>query len=266
MKGKKPTKSFGKGKKKYEEPAPTETRLNKYIANSGVCSRREADQLIADGKIKVNDQVVREMGYKVQRGDKVQFEGKVLKAEKLQYVLLNKPNDFITTMSDPHGRNTVMTLVKSACEERIYPVGRLDRNTTGLLLFTNDGELAKKLTHPSYRIKKIYQVTLDKPINNQDFDEILKGVPLEDGLATPDELAVVSEDKQVLGIEIHIGRNRVVRRIFEHFGYNVVRLDRVMFGSLTKKNLPRGKFRHLNPKEIIQLKNLSGGPRKKKEN
>lgn len=259
MKGKKPTKPFGRGKKKSEEPAPTEIRLNKYIANSGVCSRREADQLIADGKIKVNGEVVREMGYKVNRGDKILYEGKVLKTEKLQYVLLNKPNDFITTMSDPHGRNTVMSLVKSACEERIYPVGRLDRNTTGLLLFTNDGELAKKLTHPSYRIKKIYQVTLDKPITNQDFDEILKGVSLEDGLAIPDELAIVSDDRQVLGIEIHIGRNRIVRRIFEHFGYQVVKLDRVMFGSLTKKNLPRGKFRHLTPKEVIQLKNMSGG-------
>lgn len=261
MKGKKSSKSFdkeGKGTKspKFQE-IPKETRLNKYIANAGVCSRREADQLISDSKIKVNDQIVTELGYKVQPGDKVEYQGKVLKGEKLQYVLLNKPTDFITTMSDPHNRNTVMNLVKTACDERIYPVGRLDRNTTGLLLFTNDGDLAKKLTHPSYRIKKIYQVTLDKPIANADFDNILKGVKLEDGIATPDEMAVVSDDRLVLGIEIHIGKNRIVRRIFEHFGYKVVKLDRVMFGTLTKKNLSRGKFRHLTPREVIQLKNLS---------
>ena len=254
MKEKKP---FRPKVEKAQE-APKDIRLNKYIANAGVCSRREADQLIVDGKIKVNGETITELGYKVKRSDRVQYEGRVLTAEKLQYVLLNKPNDFITTMTDTHNRNTVMGLVKNACEERIYPVGRLDRNTTGLLLFTNDGDLAKKLTHPSYRIKKIYQVTLDKPITNQDFDDILKGVPLEDGIATPDEMAVVSDDKQVLGIEIHIGRNRIVRRIFEHFGYKVLKLDRVMFGSLTKKNLPRGKYRHLSPKEIIHLKNLTG--------
>lgn len=259
MKGKKPYKPGGKGKKSYSDPIPQETRLNKYIANAGVCSRREADQLIAGGLIKVNGQVVAELGYKVQRGDKVEYEGRVLKTEKLQYVLLNKPNDFITTMNDPQNRNTVMSLVKTACDERIYPVGRLDRNTTGLLLFTNDGELAKKLTHPSHRIKKIYQVTLDRPIENQDFDNLLKGVKLEDGVATPDEMAIISEDKRTLGIEIHIGKNRIVRRLFEHFNYRVEKLDRVMFGPLTKKNLPRGKFRHLAPKEIIQLKNLTGG-------
>lgn len=260
MKSNKPS-GPGKGKQKYT-PKPQEVRLNKYIADAGVCSRREADVLIADGKIKVNGKVMTEMGFKVNRTDKVEYEGKVLIAEKLQYVLLNKPNDFITTVSDPHGRNTVMNLVKNACDERIYPVGRLDRNTTGLLLFTNDGELAKRLTHPSYQIKKIYQVTLDKPIDNHDFDAILAGVELEDGMATPDEMAVITEDKTVLGIEIHIGRNRIVRRIFEHFGYRVEKLDRVMFGTLTKKNLPRGKFRHLSPKEINQLKHLSGGRRK----
>lgn len=214
MRDKKPFGRKGAKKDQPEETGPKETRLNKYIANAGVCSRREADQLIADGKIKVNGEVISELGYKVKPGDKVQYEGKVLTAEKLQYVLLNKPTDFITTVSDTHNRNTVMNLVEKACDERIYPVGRLDRQTTGLLLFTNDGDLAKKLTHPSYRIKKIYQVTLDKPITNQDFDDILKGVPLEDGLATPDEMAVVSDDKTVIGIEIHIGRNRIVRRIF----------------------------------------------------
>lgn len=261
MKGKKPSKPDAKGNNKFT-PIPQETRLNKYIANSGVCSRREADQLIANGEIKVNGEVVSELGYKVKRGDKVEHNGKSLKTEKLQYVLLNKPNDFITTMSDPQNRNTVMSLIKTACDERIYPVGRLDRNTTGLLLFTNDGELAKKLTHPSYKIKKIYQVTLDRPIENQDFDALLKGVKLEDGVATPDEMAIVTDDKRVLGIEIHIGKNRIVRRLFEHFNYRVEKLDRVMFGTLTKKNLPRGKFRHLSPKEIIQLKNLSGGRQK----
>ena len=263
MKGKKPSKPQGdKGTNKFSEPKPQETRLNKYIANAGVCSRREADQLIADGEIKINGVVVREMGYKVNRTDKVEYKGKVLQTEKLQYVLLNKPNDFITTSSDPQGRNTVMSLIKTACEERIYPVGRLDRATTGLLLFTNDGELAKRLTHPSYNIKKIYQVTLDRPIENKDFDKILKGVKLEDGIATPDEMAIVTDDNMVLGIEIHIGKNRIVRRIFEHFGYKVVKLDRVMFGPLTKKNLSRGKFRHLSPKEVISLKSMTGNKKK----
>ncbi len=257
MKGKKPSKQQFKSKKQFAEPAPQEVRLNKYIANAGVCSRREADQLISSGEIKVNGEVISELGYKVQRSDKVQYKGKVLQFEKLQYVLLNKPNDFITTMSDPQGRSTVMSLIKNACEERIYPVGRLDRGTTGLLLFTNDGELAKRLTHPSYNIKKIYQVTLDRPIENKDFDKILGGVKLEDGVAAPDEMAVVTDDRMVLGIEIHIGKNRIVRRIFEHMGYRVVKLDRVMFGSLTKKNLGRGKYRHLSPKEVISLKNMA---------
>ncbi len=257
MKDKKPfNKKVEKGTDKKFAPRPQELRLNKFIANSGVCSRREADQLIVDGKIKVNGAVVSELGYKVKRTDKVEFNGKSLVPETLQYVLLNKPTDFITTMSDPEGRKTVMNLVSGACAERIFPVGRLDRNTTGLLLFTNDGDLAKKLTHPSHQIKKIYQVTLDKPIVNADFDNILKGVTLDDGLVNVTEMAVVSDDKTVLGIEIHVGKNRVVRRIFEHFGYSVEKLDRVMFGSLTKKNLPRGKWRHLTEREIITLKNL----------
>lgn len=259
MKGKKPinTNQF----KRTEDNTPAESqdiRLNKYIANAGVCSRREADQLIADGKIKVNDKVITELGYKVDRGDKVVYNGKVLQAEKTQYVLLNKPTGYITTVSDPRGRYTVMRLVKTACEERIYPVGRLDRDTTGLLLLTNDGELAKRLTHPSHKIKKIYQVTLNKPITKNDFDEILLGVKLDDGMAVPDEMAIVSDDNKVLGIEIHIGRNRIVRRIFESKGYTVEKLDRVMFGSLTKKNLPKGKFRHLTPQEIMVLKNIAG--------
>lgn len=257
MKGKKPFKPK-KQKLEVKPEIPDEIRLNKYIANAGVCSRREADQLIADGKIKVNGEVVTELGFKVKRSDKVVYNGKALRAESLQYVLLNKPTGYITTVTDPRGRSTVMDLVKDACDERIYPVGRLDRNTSGLLLLTNDGELAKKLTHPSHRVKKIYQVTLNKPITKNHFDEILKGVKLEDGMAVPDEMAIVGTDNMVLGIEIHIGRNRIVRRIFEHMGYMVDKLDRVMFGTLTKKNLPRGKYRHLTPKEVMQLKGLAG--------
>lgn len=236
-------------------------RLNRYIANAGVCSRRDADVLIGQGDIKVNGGVVTELGFKVKRGDKVTYKGKPLQAEKLQYVLLNKPTDFITTVSDPLDRKTVMSLVKTACEERIYPVGRLDRHTTGLLLFTNDGELAKQLMHPAYKIKKIYQVTLDMPITNEHFDKIVGGLNLEDGPVVPDEIALLGEDRRMLGIEIHVGRNRIVRRIFEHLGYKVVKLDRVMFGPLTKQNLPRGKFRHLSPKEIVHLKNMRESPK-----
>jgi len=233
---------------------PEPIRLNKYIANAGVCSRREADALITDGQITVNGKVVTEMGHKVLPSDTVKYQGKLLKFEKLQYVLLNKPKGFITTMSDERGRKTVMSLVAKACDERIYPVGRLDRNTTGLLLFTNDGDFAKKLTHPSYQVKKIYQVELDKPLTKADFEAIIKGVELEDGLATVDELAVISEDNKTVGIEIHIGRNRIVRRIFEHLGYQVEKLDRVTFGHLTKKNLPRGKWRHLTDAEVGKLR------------
>lgn len=242
-------------KRKEEEPEkPMDVRLNRYIANAGICSRREADDLIAAGKVSVNGKVITEMGYRVKPTDRVKFEGKVLKSEKLQYVLLNKPKGFITTVKDERDRKTVMQLVEKACEERIYPVGRLDRQTTGLLLFTNDGDLAKKLTHPSYRIKKIYQVELNKPITQADFDAILNGLELEDGPIMVDDLAVITPDKQSLGIEIHSGRNRIIRRIFEHLGYSVEKLDRVMFGNLTKKNLPRGHWRHLTEKEVGMLK------------
>jgi len=229
-------------------------RLNRYISNSGVCSRRDADKLIEAGEISVNDKVITEMGYKVAKEDVVKHLGKILKRENLLYVLLNKPKDFITTMDDPQGRRTVMELVKTAGEERIYPVGRLDRNTTGLLLLTNDGELAKKLSHPSFNVKKLYQVELDKPITENHFHDIMEGVPLEDGLAQVDDLAIVGGDKTVLGIDIHVGKNRIVRRIFEHFGYEVVKLDRVMFAGLTKKDLGRGKWRHLTDKEVTRLK------------
>lgn len=241
---------------KKEVSKPAEIRLNRFIANAGVCSRREADNLIALGKVKVNGKPVTEMGYKVKKTDIVEYKGKKLKSETHQYVLLNKPRGFVTTTKDPHAKRTVMELVEKACAERIYPVGRLDKETTGLLLFTNDGETAKKLTHPSHKVKKIYQVELDKPITKEDFDAILKGVALDDGPAMVNEMALLGDDNKVLGVEIHIGRNRIVRRIFEQFGYNVKKLDRVMFASLTKKNLPRGKFRHLSPKEVMGLKGV----------
>lgn len=252
----------GKKGSKATQTTSDAIRLNRYIANAGVCSRREADTLIAEGKVRVNGVVVTELGTKVLPTDRVEYKGKVLTSEQLQYVLLNKPSDYITTLKDPEGRKTVLELVKDACTERIYPVGRLDRNTTGLLLLTNDGDLAKKLSHPSHRIKKIYQVTLDKPITKADFDSILAGVNLEDGPAIPDEMALLTDDNRSIGIEIHIGRNRIVRRIFEHKGYKVTKLDRVMFGPLTKKNLPRGKYRHLSPKEVMQLKGLVAARKK----
>ncbi|MBL3654614.1 pseudouridine synthase [Fulvivirga sediminis] len=245
-------------KKETTENTPsTDVRLNKYIANSGVCSRREADKLIENGEIKVNKNVVTEMGFKVKPGDTVYYKGKKLVPENNVYLLLNKPKDFITTTDDPENRRTVMDLVKNACNERIYPVGRLDRNTTGLLLFTNDGELAKKLSHPSHKVRKIYKVDLDKNITKEHFLQIQEGLNLEDGLAIVDNLAMIDGSKSQLGIEIHIGRNRIVRRIFEHLGYDVVKLDRVMYGTLDKLNLPRGKWRMLTEKEIIKLKHMN---------
>ncbi|HAI75416.1 MAG TPA: rRNA pseudouridine synthase [Microscillaceae bacterium] len=234
-----------------------EIRLNRFIANAGICSRREADELILAGRIMVNHQVITEMGYKVQPGDVVKYDGKTLKANKLVYVLLNKPKDFITTTYDPEGRKTVMDLVRNATQERIYPVGRLDRNTTGLLLFTNDGELAEKLSHPSYEIKKVYLVELDKGLTREDYQAMLKGVTLEDGSVKIDKLDILSADSKFIGIEIHSGKNRVVRRIFEHYGYEVVRLDRTMYAGLSKKDLPRGNWRHLSEKEIIFLKHFA---------
>ncbi len=229
-------------------------RLNKFIAHAGVCSRREADELIQKGRVTVNGVVITEMGHKVLPTDKVVFEGRQLKPEKFVYVLLNKPKDYITTTQDPDARNTVMELVHNACEERIYPVGRLDRNTTGLLLFTNDGELAEKLAHPSNQIRKVYEVTLDKPMVAVDFDRLLAGIQLEDGPVTVDAAAIISPDNCMMGIEIHSGRNRIVRRIFEHLGYEVVKLDRTMFANLTKKNLKRAQWRYLTEKEVINLK------------
>tara|TARA_B100000900_G_scaffold413887_1_gene438976 strand:- start:1459 stop:2214 length:756 start_codon:yes stop_codon:yes gene_type:complete len=241
-------------KKIIQTIEPPEIRLNKFIANAGICSRREADKLILSGKISVNDQVVQVLGTKVMATDKITYFEKTIQSEKLQYILLNKPKDFITTTHDPQNRRTVMTLVKRACVERIYPVGRLDRYTTGLLLLTNDGDLAKRLTHPKYKIKKVYQLKIDKPISEVHYNEILAGVHLDDGLALIDQLAILTEDRKSLGIEIHIGKNRIVRRIFEKYDYKVLKLDRVMFGSLTKQNLSRGKWRFLNPKEVENLK------------
>lgn len=232
-------------------------RLNKYIANAGICSRREADKLIAAGEIKVNGKVVTELGVKVTDSDKVTYKGKPLRPEKLTYILLNKPKDFITTTNDPDNRRTVMDLVKDAADQRIYPVGRLDRNTTGLLLLTNDGDLAEKLAHPSYQIRKIYKAELDKPISREDFNKIESGLTLDDGPVEVDKIALLDNQALTLGIEIHVGRNRIVRRIFEHLGYEVVKLDRVMYAGLDKLNLPRGKWRFLTDKEIVRLKHMN---------
>lgn len=234
-----------------------EMRLNRFIANAGVCSRREADTYIAAGMVSVNGKIVTELGVKVLPSDEVRFDGTKLNAEKKVYLLLNKPKDFVTTTDDPHADKIVMDLVKDACAERIYPVGRLDRNTTGLLLFTNDGDLSKRLTHPSHTMKKVYQVSLDIPVTLDHMQQIADGIELEDGRINADAISYISnEEKNEVGIEIHSGRNRIVRRIFEHFGYRVKKLDRVMFAGLTKKNLPRGKYRFLTEKEIQFIKML----------
>ena len=246
-----------KGKPDYDkakQPEPQGIRLNRYIAHCGVCSRREADTLIANGKIKVNNNIVTEMGFKVMPGDMVFLGKKLLKKEDYAYVLLNKPKDFITTTKDPQARKTVMDLVRKASDVRLYPVGRLDRNTTGLLLLTNDGDLADRLSHPSNNIKKIYKAELNKPLTKEDFGRIDEGIELEDGLIKVDELAVLTADNLSIGIEIHSGKNRIVRRIFESLGYEVVRLDRVYYAGLDKTNLPRGKWRHLTEREVALLK------------
>jgi len=231
-------------------------RLNKYISNSGICSRREADELILSGAVSVNGVIVTELGIKVTPEDSVQFGGETLKKEKNVYILLNKPKDYITTTDDPEGRKTVMALLKNACKERIYPVGRLDRSTTGLLLFTNDGIIAKKLMHPRYGVKKIYHVELDKNLTKTDIEKIASGIELEDGIAQVDEIAFDGDgrDKKCVGVEIHSGKNRIVRRIFESLGYKLTKLDRVTYAGLTKKDLPRGKWRFLTNAEINMLK------------
>jgi len=245
----------------YEEPAidpNMEVRLNKFMANAGICSRRVADEYIQKGLVKVNGNVVTELGLKITPKDIVEYNGEVVTTEKKCYILLNKPKDCVTTSDDPNGRKTVMDLVKGACEERIYPVGRLDRNTTGVLLLTNDGDLAAKLAHPQYVKKKIYQVWTDKPISEEDMQHIADGVELDDGPIHADAVSYVSPtDRKQAGIEIHSGRNRVVRRIFEALGYHVVKLDRVYFAGLTKKNLPRGRWRYLTQEEVNFLKQNS---------
>ena len=234
----------------------SEMPLNKFIAHCGVGSRRDAIPLIKDGKITVNGNVIIEPGHKVTAKDVVIFNGKKLFVTKnMVYILLNKPKDYITTTDDPQGRKTVLQLIKHATTERIYPIGRLDRNTSGVLLFTNDGELTQRLTHPSYNVKKVYEAKLDKPLTKAHFDKIVNGITLEDGEIHADVLAYAdSNDKSIIGIEIHSGRNRIVRRIFEHFGYDVKALDRVMYATLTKKNVERGKWRYLSEKEIRLLK------------
>lgn len=240
--------------KEYLEDPNAPIRLNKYLANAGVCSRREADQFIQAGVVKVNGEVVTELGTKVQRTDTVHFHDQLVSLEKKVYVLLNKPKDYVTTSDDPQARKTVMDLVKNCCRERIYPVGRLDRNTTGVLLFTNDGDLASKLTHPKFLKQKIYHVFLDKNCSSGDLQKIADGITLEDGEVHADAVSFASEtDKKQVGIEIHSGKNRIVRRIFEALGYRVLKLDRVMFAGLTKKGLKRGDWRFLTEQEVAML-------------
>ncbi len=240
--------------KEYLEDPNAPIRLNKFLANAGVCSRREADQFIQAGVVKVNGEIVTELGTKVQRTDTIHFHDQLVSIEKKVYVLLNKPKDYVTTSDDPQQRKTVMDLVKNCCRERIYPVGRLDRNTTGVLLFTNDGELASKLTHPKFLKKKIYHVTLDKNCASSDLQKIAEGIELEDGEIRADDVQYASDvDKKQVGIEIHSGKNRIVRRIFESLGYKVCKLDRVVFAGLTKKGLKRGDWRFLTEQEVAML-------------
>jgi 23S rRNA pseudouridine2605 synthase len=248
------------GKVTANEDMPYEQMpLNKYIAHAGTCGRREAAELVKSGHITVNGDTVLEPGYKVQYKDVVRLKGKVLQLQVTPvYILLNKPKDYICTANDPEGRKTVLDIIKNATTQRMFPVGRLDRNTTGVLILTNDGDLAQKLTHPSYEIKKIYEVTLDKPVTKADMEAIAAGVELEDGFIAADAVSYLSNtSKNVIGIEIHSGRNRIVRRIFEHLGYDVRHLDRVMFANLTKKNVDRGKWRFLAEKEVRTLKFLN---------
>ena len=231
-----------------------EIRLNRFISQSGVCSRREADEFILAGVVTVNGQVVTELGTKILPTDEVRFNDEKLQGEKHVYIVLNKPKGYVTSLDDPHADKTVMDLLRDACSERVYPVGRLDKNSLGLLLITNDGDVTRQLTHPSYRKKKIYQVTLDKPLTRADMDTLTEGITLEDGDIFADEVAYASEDKKTVGVEIHSGRNRIVRRMFEHLGYTVQKLDRVYYAGLTKKNLKRGDWRFLTKDEVMRLK------------
>jgi 23S rRNA pseudouridine2605 synthase len=250
-------KTFTKIKETPKSDESSGIRLNKYIANSGVCSRREADTYIEHGSVEVNGNLVTEMGYKVQADDVVRFDGTSITPEQKKYILLNKPKNYITTMDDDRGRKTVMDLVSNASKERIYPVGRLDRNTTGLLLFTNDGELAKKLTHPKHDVRKLYHASLDKKLELKDLEKLRGEVVIEGKKVFIDAVSYVDgQPKSEVGIEIHSGRNRIVRKIFEHLGYKVSKLDRVIFAELTKKNLPRGRWRELTNQEVSNLQML----------
>ena len=241
----------------YPTTTPAEVRLNKFIADAGICSRRNADMYISAGNVTVNGEVMTTLGYRVKPTDEVRFDGKLLSSEKKEYILLNKPKGFITTTNDEKGRKTVMDLVANATNVRILPVGRLDRATTGLLLLTNDGELTKKLTHPTHGVRKIYHVILDRKLDYKDFMKVQDGLELEDGLIEVDEISYVNDKpKNEIGIKIHSGRNRIVRRIFEHLGYQVEKLDRVVFAGLTKKDLPRGHWRRLTQQEVINLRNM----------
>ena len=241
-------------RKKSVKP-PEEIRLNRYIAGSGLCSRREADEIIQNGFITVNGKLVKDLGTKVTLTDDVRYKGKKLSSEKKVYILMNKPAGYVTTVEDPHAEHTVIELVKDACPQRIYPVGRLDKDTTGILLLTNDGELTKRLTHPKYERKKIYHVFLDKPVTKADLSKLAEGIQLEGETISADAVAYADpDDKTQIGIELHSGQNRVIRRLFESLGYRVKKLDRVYFAGLTKKNLPRGKWRFLTQKELVMLK------------
>jgi 23S rRNA pseudouridine2605 synthase len=254
-----PEEKASRGKKKSADKDDKGLiRLNRYISNAGICSRRKADDLISAGVVSVNGEVISELGHKVDpQKDVVRYNGEMLKREKMVYVLLNKPKDYITTTDDPQERRTVMQLVEKASKERIYPIGRLDRNTTGLLLMTNDGDLADKLSHPKNNITKLYHVELSKNLTQGDLNKIGFGLELEDGLIKPDTISYVAgATKKEVGIQIHSGKNRIVRRIFEHLGYEVVKLDRVVYANLTKKDLPRGRWRYLDESEVIQLKHL----------
>lgn len=247
-------KRTGKAKAEHSAKNFEGMRLNRYIANAGICSRREADKFIEAGVVTINGKPITELGTRVLPGDKVKFNNESILPEKKTYVLLNKPKDYVTTLDDPHAKKTVMDLI-GGCKERVYPVGRLDKATTGLLLFTNDGELSEALAHPRNNKKKIYQVTLDKAVKKDDLQKLYDGIQLEDGAMKADDISYCSpDDKREIGIEIHSGKNRVVRRMFEHLDYKVKKLDRVYFAGLTKKNLPRGKWRYLNEKEINMLK------------
>ncbi|MEO7523244.1 MAG: pseudouridine synthase [Ferruginibacter sp.] len=261
-------KSLRKADAGTESPTVTAAMpLNKFLAHCGICSRRDAVQMIIEGKVKINGEIAKEPGYKVLPTDEIIYNNKkIFVTKNLVYILLNKPKDYITTTDDPQGRKTVLELIQKATNERVYPIGRLDRNTSGVLLLTNDGDLTQKLSHPSYEIKKIYEVKLDKILNKEDFEKILDGLILEDGKIVIDSLAYAdSKDKSIIGIEIHSGRNRIVRRIFEHLGYDVKGLDRVMYAGLTKKNVERSKWRYLSEKEIRLLKYMNESKTKSKK-